>query len=108
MALAGRLASHVAGVTAAGAALHFNTRGPDDKVGRGGVHLAPGNLIDGGPHLTHRRDSFFNHWGAREGEEGGGTEGGGEKRGEEEIKILLRPRSLWINLFTHFWFLPVS
>lgn len=61
--LAGRLTPHVAGVAAAGAALHLHARRPDDEVGRGGVHLAPGDLVDRRPHLAHRRHGLLYHWG---------------------------------------------
>lgn len=59
--LASRLASHVAGVAAAGAALHLDAGRPDDEVGGGGIHLAPGDLIDGCPHLTHRWQGLLHH-----------------------------------------------
>lgn len=62
MVLAGCLAPHVAGVAAASAAFHLDARRPDDEVGRGGVHLAPGDLIDRCPHLTHRWQGLFHHW----------------------------------------------
>lgn len=61
MVLASRLASHVAGVAAAGAALHLDAGRPDDEVGGGGIHLAPGDLIDGRPHLTHRWQGLLHH-----------------------------------------------
>lgn len=58
---ASRLASHVTGVAAAGAAFHLHAGRPDDEVGRGGIHLAPGDLIDGRPHLTDGRQSLLHH-----------------------------------------------
>ena len=65
--LARRLASHVAGVAAAGAAFHLHAGRPDDEVGRGGIHLAPGDLIDRRSHLTHRRQGLFNNCRGRKG-----------------------------------------
>ena len=64
---ASRLASHVAGVAAACAAFHLHAGRPDDEVGRGGIHLAPGDLVDGRPHLTHGRQRLFHHCGDRDG-----------------------------------------
>ena len=63
--LASRLASHVAGVAAAGAALHLDAGRPDDEVGGGGIHLAPGDLIDGRPHLTHSWQGLLHHCSGR-------------------------------------------
>lgn len=52
--LAGRMTAHVAGVAAARAAFHLHTGRPYQEVGRRGIHLAPGDLVDHRPRLTHR------------------------------------------------------
>ena len=57
--LAGRVTAHVAGVAAARAALHLNTGRPYQEVCRRGIHLAPGDLVDHRPRLTHRRDRLL-------------------------------------------------
>ena len=57
--LAGRVTAHVAGVAAASAALHLYTGGPYQEVGRCGIHLAPRDLVDHRPRLTHRRDRLL-------------------------------------------------
>lgn len=49
---AGRVTAHVAGVAAARAALHLHTRRPYQEVGRRGIHLAPGDLVDHRPCLA--------------------------------------------------------
>lgn len=59
--LAGRVTAHVAGVAAARAAFHLHTGWPYQEVGRCGIHLAPGDLVDHRSRLTHRRDRLF-HW----------------------------------------------
>lgn len=59
--LAGRVTAHVAGVAAACAALHLHTGRPYQEVGRCGIHLAPGDLVDHRPRLTHRRDRLL-YW----------------------------------------------
>lgn len=71
---AGRLASHVTGVAAACAAFHLHAGRPDEEVGGGGIHLAPGDLVDGRPHLTPGRQSLFHHCRARDGGENRGCE----------------------------------
>lgn len=58
--LAGRVTAHVAGVAAACAALHLHTGWPYQEVGRRGIHLAAGDLVDHRPRLARRRDGFFN------------------------------------------------
>lgn len=58
--LAGRVTAHVACVAAARAALHLHTGRPYQEVGRRGIHLAPGDLVDHRPRLTHRRDRLLN------------------------------------------------
>lgn len=63
--LASRLAPHVAGVAAAGAALDLHAGRPDDEVGRGGIHLAPGDLINGCSHFTRGWQGLFHHWGSK-------------------------------------------
>lgn len=60
--LARCLTPHVAGVAAAGTAFDLHAGRPDDEVGRGWIHLAPGDLIDGCPYLTHRGHGFFHHY----------------------------------------------
>lgn len=57
--LARRGAAHVVGVAAARAALHLHARRPYEEVGGRGVHLAPGDLVDHGPRLAHRRDRLL-------------------------------------------------
>lgn len=56
---AGRLALDTAGVAAAGTALHLHARGPDQKVGRRGVHLAPRYLINDRSGLADCGDGFL-------------------------------------------------
>lgn len=56
---AGWLALDTAGVAAAGTALHLHARGPDQKVGRRGVHLAPRYLINDRPGLADCGDGFL-------------------------------------------------
>lgn len=68
--LAGRVTAHVACVAAACAALHLHTGRPYQEVGRRGVHLAPGDLVDHRARLTHRRDRLL-HWKKKEREESG-------------------------------------
>lgn len=67
--LARRVTAHVAGVAAARAALHLHTGRPYQEVGRRGIHLAPGDLVDHRPRLTHRRDRLLD-WKERRGEGG--------------------------------------
>ena len=57
--LAGRVTAHVACVAAACAALHLHTGRPYQEVGRRGIHLTPGDLVDHCPRLTHRRDRLL-------------------------------------------------
>lgn len=57
--LAGRMTAHVACVAAARAALHLHTGRPYQEVGRRGIHLAPGDLVDHRPRLTRRRDRLL-------------------------------------------------
>lgn len=52
-------AAHVACVAAARAALHLHAGRPYQEVGRRGIHLAPGNLVDDRPRLTRRRDRLL-------------------------------------------------
>lgn len=59
--LAGRVTAHVACVAAARAALHLHTGWPYQEVGGRGIHLAPGDLVDHRPRLTHRRDRLL-YW----------------------------------------------
>lgn len=59
--LAGGVTAHVARVAAARAALHLHAGRPYQKVGRGGIHLAPGDLVDHRPCLAQRRDRLL-HW----------------------------------------------
>ncbi len=59
--LARRLTAHVACVAAARAALHLHTGRPYQEVSGRGIHLAPGDLVDHRPRLTHRRDRLL-YW----------------------------------------------
>lgn len=59
--LAGGVTAHVAGVAAARAALHLHAGRPYQKVGRRGIHLAPGDLVDHRSCLAQRRDCLL-HW----------------------------------------------
>lgn len=59
--LAGGLTAHVARVAAARAALHLHAGRPYQEVGRRGIHLAPGDLVDHRSRLAQRRDRLF-HW----------------------------------------------
>lgn len=53
------LALDAAGVTAASAALHLHTWGPDQEVGRCGVHLAPRYLVNDRPGLANCGNGFL-------------------------------------------------
>lgn len=59
--LAGGVTAHVACVAAARAALHLHAGRPYQKVGRRGIHLAPGDLVDHRSCLAQRRDCLL-HW----------------------------------------------
>lgn len=52
-------AAHVACVAAARAALDLHAGRPYQEVGRCGIHLAPGNLVDHRPRLTCCRDRLL-------------------------------------------------
>lgn len=53
------LALDAAGVATAGAAFYLHARGPDQKVGRCGVHLAPRYLVNDRPGLANCRNGFL-------------------------------------------------
>lgn len=55
----GGLALDAAGVAAAGAALHLHAGRPYQEIGRGGVDLAPRDLVDHRPCLAHRWDGLL-------------------------------------------------
>lgn len=57
-------AAHVACVAAARAALHLHAGRPYQEVGRRGIYLAPGNLVDHRPRLTRCRDRLLD-WNER-------------------------------------------